>query len=272
MRVGALVKGIGALNREWQRMDTPAGENGETESGSAAVSDAWQEEVELALREAGQLADDFSPSALDAHARAAGTTGEGLAREVGKIRQRLAENSTLREHAVWKSGLNVFLADEEQLSDYFFSSRCRAWRKRGEALVTRGRDILGRSDESGSVALPRVRDSVASGIKEIEKALLARELPAFQLLDGRVRAWSEKSGGMPFDHSVYPTLIALSQTLARRDGAPAETKEAALGWLGRDADWKEARTDRENEPDARRDQQEQAQQKNENEIGFEIDD
>ena len=268
VRVGALVKGIGALNREWQRMDTPAGENGETESGSAAVSDAWQEEVELALREAGQLADDFSPSALDAHARAAGTTGEGLAREVGKIRQRLAENSTLREHAAWKSGLNVFLADEEQLPDYFFSSRCRAWRKRGEALVTRGRDILGRSDESGSVALLRVRDSVASGIKEIEKALLARELPAFQRLDERVRTWSGKSGGMPFDHSVYPTLIALSQTLARRDGAPAETKEAALGWLGRDADWKEARTDRENEPDARRDQQEQAPQEN----GIEIDD
>ena len=48
---------------------------------------------------------------------------------------------------------------------------------------------------------------------------------------------------MPFDHSVYPTLIALSQTLARRDGAPAETKVAALGWLGRDAEWKEARAE-----------------------------
>ena len=154
VRVGALVKWIGALDREWQRMDTPAGENGETESGIAAVSDAWQEEAELALREVRELADDFSPSALDAHARAAGTTGEGLAREVGKIRQRLAENSTLREHAAWKSGLNVFLADEEQLPDYFFSPRCRAWRERGEALVTRGRDILGRSGESGSVALP----------------------------------------------------------------------------------------------------------------------
>ena len=109
---------------------------------------------------------------------------------------------------------------------------------------------------------------MASGIKEIEQTLLARELPAFQRLDERVRAWSGKSGGMPFDHSAYPMLIALSQTLARRDGAPAETKEAALGWLGRDADWKEARTDRENEPDARRDQHEQTQQEN----GIEIDD
>ena len=243
VRVGALVKGIGALDREWQRMDTPAGEIGEAESGTAAVSDAWQEEAELALREAGQLADDFSPATLDAHARAAGMTGEGLAREVGKIRQRLAENSTLREHAAWKSKLNVFLADEEQLPEFYSSSRCRAWRKRGEALVTRGRDILGRSDESGSVAFPLVRGSVASGIKEIEQTLLARELPAFQRLDERVRTWSGKSGGMPFDHSVYPTLIALSQTLARRDGAPAETKVAALGWLGRDADWKEARVE-----------------------------
>ena len=243
VRVGALVKWIGALNREWQRKDTPAEEIGEAEFGIAAASDAWQEEVELALREAGQLADDFSPATLDAHARAAGTTGEGLAREVGRIRQRLAENSTLREHAVWKSGLNVFLADEEQLPDYFFSPRCKAWRERGEALVTRGRDFLGRSGESGSVVLLRVRDSVTSGIKEIEQTLLARELPAFQRLDERVRTWSGTSGGMPFDHSVYPTLIALSQTLACRDGAPAETKEAALGWLGRDADWKETRAE-----------------------------
>ena len=70
LRVGALVKGIGALDREWQRMDTPAGENGETESGTAAVSDAWQAEAELALREVRELADDFSPATLDAHARA----------------------------------------------------------------------------------------------------------------------------------------------------------------------------------------------------------
>ena len=243
VRVGALVKEIGALDREWQRMVTAAGENGEAESGSAAVSDAWQKKAELALRDAGQLADDFSPATLDAHAHAASTTGEGLDREIEKLRQRLAETSMLRELAAWMSRLNVFLVDEEQLPHDFVSPRCRAWRERGDALVTQGRSILGRFDESAFVAFPLVRDSVASGIEEIEKVLLARELPAFQRLDGRIRTESRISGEMAFDHSVYPTLIALSRTLKRRHGAPAETRVAALEWLDRDVDWEKARTE-----------------------------
>ena len=141
------------------------------------------------------------------------------------------------------SRLNVFLVDEEQLPHDFVSPRCRAWRERGDALVTQGRSILGRFDESVFVAFPLVRDSVASGIKEVEKVLLARELPAFQRLDGRIRTESRISGEMAFDHSVYPTLIALSRTLKRRHGAPAETRVAALEWLDRDADWKKARTE-----------------------------
>ena len=119
--------------------------------------------------------------------RSAVTTGEGLIREVGKIWQRLTKNSTLREHAVWKSGLNVFLADEEQLLDHFDSPRCRVWREREEALVTRGRDILGRSDESDSVVLPRVRDSVASEIREIEKVRLVRNRANRQTLSSPIK-------------------------------------------------------------------------------------
>ena len=243
MRVDALVKRLGALDREWQGMVSAAGENGETESGSTAVANAWQEAAETALREVEQLANDFSPATLDAHAHTAGTTGESITRQIGKLLRRLAECRIRREHAAWTSGLNVFRADEEQLPQDFGSPRCSAWRERGEALVKRGRDILDRLDESTLGAFPLVRNSVASGIDEVETVLLARELTAFQRLDGRIHAECRNSGGIPFDHSEYPTLIALSRTLERRHGAPEETREVALEWLHRDAEWKKARVE-----------------------------
>ena len=243
VRVGALVKAISALDREWQRIVSAAGENGEAEPGSAVVSNAWQEGAETAVRKGEQLANDFSPATLDAHAYAAGTTGESITIEIGKLRLRLAEARMRREHAELMNGLNVFLVDEEQLPADFGSLRCSAWRERGEALITQGRSILDRLDESAMGAFPLVRNSVASGIDEVETALLARELTAFQQLDGHIYAECRKSGGMPFEYSIYPTLIALSRTLEHRYSAPAETQKAALEWLRRDADWKKNRVE-----------------------------
>ena len=119
------------------------------------------------------------------------------------------------------------------------------WKNQCETLADECRAML----DPDSIHAPHLdamagaRDRIGEAGSILETALLEMEIASFHGLAQAVKNWAGKTGGLEIDAPDYPELMRQAGTLVERSGAPAETKEAALGWLGRDADWKGARAE-----------------------------